>query len=177
MRVQKVATIVLIILVIVTVSVFHAYEFGKMHVNTGTAPTENKTALKSSSVKVNNKSNGNSGKVKRERRFNIEIVDVRESGALSRVITAKLINNDGYAKNVKVTLELFVDNDRIGVNGKDALTIAVGDMNPKSSVEREVEISVSFFDGLKIKSRGYVDVKLTISWDGGREVIKKRIRV
>ena len=176
MRVQKVATIVLIILVIVTVSVFHAYEFGKMHVNTGTAPTENKTALKSSSVKVY-KFNGNSGKVKRERRFNIEIVDVRESGALSRVITAKLINNDGYAKNVKVTLELFVDNDRVGVNGKDALTIAVGDMNPKSSVEREVEISVSFFDGLKIKSRGYVDVKLTISWDGGREVIKKRIRV
>ncbi len=110
-------------------------------------------------------------------RFKVEIVRVEESGALSRVITAKLINSDGYAKNVVVTLELFVDRDRIKVNGKDKLVIPVGDMKPNSSVEKKVEISVSFFDGLKIKSKGYVDAKLTISWDGGREVFKKRIKI
>lgn len=88
-----------------------------------------------------------------------------------------MVNSDGYAKNVIVTLELFVDKDRIKVNGKDKLIIPVGDMEPNSSVEKKVEISVGFFDGLKIKSKGYVDVKLTISWDGGREVFKKRIKV
>ena len=111
------------------------------------------------------------------RRFKIEIVRIEESGTLSRVITAKLINNDGYAKNVVVTLELFVDKDRIKVNGKDKLVISIGDMKPNSSVEKKVEISVGFFGGLKIKSRGYVDAKLTIGWDGGREVFKKRIKV
>jgi len=85
-----------------------------------------------------------------------------------------MISNDGYAKNVKVTLELFVDNDRIKVNGKDALTIVV---DAKSSIEKEVEISVGFFDGLKIKSKGYVDAKLTISWDKGKEIFKKRIKI
>ena len=110
-------------------------------------------------------------------RFKIEIVRIEESGTLSRVITAKLINNDGYAKNVVVTLELFVDKDRIKVNGKDKLVISIGDMKPNSSVEKKVEISVGFFDGLKIKSRGYVDAKLTVSWNGGKEVFKKRIKV
>ncbi len=62
-------------------------------------------------------------------------------------------------------------------NGKDKLVIKVGDMEPNSSVEKKVEISVGFFDGLRIKSKGYVDAKLTISWNGGREVFKKRIRV
>jgi len=40
-----------------------------------------------------------------------------------------------------------------------------------------VEISVRFFDGLKIKSKGYVDAKLTILWDKGREVYRKRIKI
>jgi len=111
------------------------------------------------------------------RRFKIEIVRVEESGTLSRIVTAKLINSDGYAKNVVVTLELFVGRDRIKVNGKDELVIPIGDMKPNSSVEKSVEISVSFFDGLKIKSRGYVDAKLTISWDGGREVFRRRIMI
>ncbi len=111
------------------------------------------------------------------RRFKIEIVRVEESGALSRIVTARLINEDGYAKNVVVTLELFVDGDRIKVNGKDKLVIKVGDMKPKSTVEKNVEISVGFFDGLRIKSKGYVDAKLTISWKGNKEVFKKRIRV
>ncbi len=126
-------------------------------------------------VKVNRKPK----KVTRatERKFDIEIVQVEESGALSRIITARLINKDGYTKNVVVTLELFVDGDRIKVNGKDKLVIKVGDMKPNSSVEKKVEISVGFFDGLRIKSKGYVDAKLTISWNGGREVFKKRIRV
>ncbi|WP_457550231.1 hypothetical protein [Archaeoglobus sp.] len=116
-------------------------------------------------------------KKSKPRRFKIEIVRIEESGTLSRVITAKLINSDGYAKNVVVTLELFVDKDRIKVNGRDKLVIPIGDMEPNSSVEKKVEISVSFFDGLKIKSKGYVNAKLTISWDGGREVFKKRIKV
>ncbi|RLI74429.1 hypothetical protein DRP04_14670 [Archaeoglobales archaeon] len=113
----------------------------------------------------------------KETKFSVEIINVRESGALSRVVTARLVNKDGYAKDVKVTLELFVDKDRIKVNGKDALTIAVGDMGAKSRVEKEVEISVGFFDGLKIKSKGYVNAKLTISWDKGKEVFKKKIKI
>ncbi len=115
--------------------------------------------------------------VKQERRFKIEIVQIEESGTLSRVITARLINDDGYAKNVVVTLELFVDRDRIKVNGKDKLVIPIGDMEPNSSVERKVEISVGFFDGLKIKSKGYVDVKLMISRDGEKEIFRRSIKI
>ena len=169
--------IILAILIITTSLVFYIIYidvFNKNSINSKKAPVKAQTASKpnpSKTAKSNNK------KIKKENKFSIEIVDVKESGMLSRVIAAKLINNDGYAKNVKVTLELFVDNDRIKVNGKDALTIVVGNMDAKSSIEKEVEISVGFFDGLKIKSKGYVDAKLTISWDKGKEIFKKRIKI
>jgi len=40
-------------------------------------------------------------------------------------VTTKLIDRDGYAKNVTATLELFVRKDRIDVNGRDKLVIPV----------------------------------------------------
>ena len=55
--------------------------------------------------------------------------------------------------------------------------IPIGDMKPNGSVVKSVRIEVGFFDGLKIKSAGYVTAKLTISWRNGREVIVKRIAI
>ncbi|WP_290902262.1 hypothetical protein [Ferroglobus sp.] len=114
---------------------------------------------------------------RKERAFLVEILSVEETGTFSRKITAKLTNKDGYARNVKVSLELLVDGERVKVNGREKLEVVVGDIKPNESTVKTVEISVSFFDGLKIKSKGYVDVKLTISWDGGREVMRKRVYV
>ena len=175
----KIIKIILAILIITSLPIFYIIYmdmFNKNSINSKQAPmpTKAQTASKPSPPKT---AKSNNKKIKKENKFSIEIVDVKESGMLSRVITAKLINNDGYAKNVKVTLELFVDNDRVRINGKDALTIVVGNMDAKSSIEKEVEISVGFFDGLKIKSKGYVDAKLTISWNKGKEIFKKRIRI
>ncbi len=165
---QKIV-LILVVIGIISLSALYAYnESSKAPAIPKQTPIPTKAqTTKSSTPKTTPKEN----------KFSIEIIDVKEKGALSRVVTAKLVNNDGYVKNVKVTLELFVDNDRVKVNGKDALITVVGDMDAKSSVEKEVEISVGFFDGLKIKSKGYVDAKLTISWDKGREVFKKRIGV
>ena len=116
-------------------------------------------------------------KAKREKKFAIEIVGVEETGTLSRKITARLTNKDGYAKNVVVTLELLLDGERIKINGKEELTLSVGDIKPNESVEKTVELSVGFFDGLKIKSKGYVNAKLVIKWDGGREVFRKKVQL
>ena len=118
-----------------------------------------------------------SGRRASKRKFEVRILDVEECGTLCRMVKAELINRDGYAKNVTATLELFVGNDRIDVNGKDKLVIPVGDMRPNESVVKSIRIEVSFFDGLKIRSAGYVTAKLTISWKGGREIIRKKIRV
>ena len=116
-------------------------------------------------------------KVKRERKFAIEILGVEETGMLSRRITAKLTNKNGYARNVVATIELLLDGKTVKINGKNKLAINVGDIKPNESVEKVVELSVSFFDGLKIKSKGYVDAKLVIRWDGGKEVFRKRVQL
>jgi len=50
-------------------------------------------------------------------------------------------------------------------------------MKPNESVVKSIMIEVGFFDGLKIKSAGYVVAKLTISWDGEREIIRKKVVV
>ena len=111
------------------------------------------------------------------RKFCIQIIGVEESGTLSRKITARLTNRDGYARNVRVYVELMLDGERIKINGKDALLINVGDIGPNESVEKTVDISVGFFDGLKIKNKGYVNARLTITWDSGKEVFGRKIRV
>jgi len=57
----------------------------------------------------------------------------KASCMLSR--TARPTNRDDNARNVKVILELFAGKDgknRIEMNGKDSLKIAVGDMEANS---------------------------------------------
>ncbi len=117
------------------------------------------------------------GKRESKRKFDVKILGVEECGTLCRIVRARLVNRDGYAKNVTATLELFVGNDKINVNGKDKLVIPIVDMRPNDSVVKSIRIEVGFFDGLKIRSAGYVIAKLTISWKGGREVIRKKINI
>ena len=57
------------------------------------------------------------------------------------------------------------------------LEIPVSDMKSNESVVKSIRIEVGFFDGLKIKSAGYVVTKLTISWDGERGIIRKKVVV
>lgn len=114
---------------------------------------------------------------KKEQKFDIKILDVRKSGALSREVTARLTNKDGYSKNVRVYIELLLDGRVINVNGNKMMEIKLGNLKPGESVDKTVKLSVSFFDGLRIRSRGYVDVKLVIKWTGGRETLIKRIRL
>ena len=170
---QKLVSFLIVVSIISILAFFP--DNGKSDANSGTEQTLPKAKLTKMTNSENSRAKPKDNK--RENKFNIEIINIEESGPLSRTVTAKLVNNDGYAKNVKVTLELLLDNHRVKVNGKDALTIVVGDMDAKSSVQREVEISVSFLDGLKIRNKGYLDAKLTVRWDGGKEIFKKRIKI
>ena len=176
----------LLVAVVVVVLLLSTYTAYSIYIDANQATKAQKSgkdkSKSSSESKSKPKSKSSSKKAKpKPRKFAIQIINVEESGMLSRIVTAKLINKDGYAKNLKVKLELFLDRERIKVNGEDALVIALGDMEANSSVEKEVEISVGFFDGLKIKSKGYVYAKLTITWENegksSREVYRKRIKI
>ena len=118
-------------------------------------------------------------KVKRNvtKNFEIRILGVKECGALCRTVKAELVNRDGDARNVTAILELFVGRDRIKVNGKNRLVIPIGDLKHNGSVVKVINVSVSFFDGLRIKSARYVVAKLTIIWDGGREVFIRKLKI
>ncbi len=162
---MKLASHVLLTVIIIAVftAIIQTWPVQKVH---DTANTQ-----KSANAKVKE------NPVKKERKFDIKILNVEETGTLSRKIAARLMNKEGYAKNVRVYIELLLDGEVIKINGEDRLEINVGDMKPNESVDKTVELSVSFFDGLKIKSKGYVDAKLVIKWDGGREVFRKRVQL
>jgi len=121
----------------------------------------------------NPKSNVDSG----QNRFTVEIVEVKETALLSREVKARLTNNDGDAKNVRVKFELKVDGQRIKINGKDYLLLYLGDMGKGESVERKVEVSIDFFDGMTIKNKGYLDAVLTVIYEGGSESTTYRLNV
>ncbi len=111
------------------------------------------------------------------KKFTIEVLEVKETALLSRNIKARLTNNYGDVKDVEIRLELKVDSERIKINGKDYITLYIGSMKKGESVERNIEVSIDFFDGIKIKDKGYVDAILTVFYDGGSETTKYRLTV
>jgi hypothetical protein len=110
-------------------------------------------------------------------KLDVQILEVKETALLSREIRARLTNNLDDLTNVRIKLELMAGNERIKINGEDSLIIYVGNLKNGESVERVVEVSIDFFDGIKIRDKGYVDVILTILYDGGFETKSYRLRL
>ncbi len=111
------------------------------------------------------------------KKFTIEVLEVKETALLSRNIKARLTNNYKDVKDVEIRFELKIDDKRIKINGEDYITLYIGDMKRGESVERNVDVNIDFFDGIKIKDKGYVDVILTVFYDGGSETTKYRLTV
>ncbi|MBO8181538.1 MAG: hypothetical protein H0Z28_01945 [Archaeoglobus sp.] len=111
------------------------------------------------------------------KKFTVEILEIKETALLSREIKARLTNNYEDVKNVRVRFELKVDGQTIKINGKDYLTLILGNLKKGESVERSVEVNIDFFDGMKIKNKGYVDAIMTVIYEGGSETTSYRINL
>ncbi len=94
--------------------------------------------------------------------FEIAITNISGSG-LSRTITAD-ITNTGIkdAHDVWVKLEVFSQQTRVSLDGKDSLRVDVGTLPAKTSVTKQATLVFSITDGLKIMRNG-ADFTLTIN--------------
>jgi len=111
------------------------------------------------------------------KKFTVEVLEVKETALLTRDIKARLTNNYEDVRNVEIKFELKLDGERIKINGKDYIMLYIGNMKKGESVVREVEVNIDFFDGIKIRDKGYVDAILTVFYDGGSETAKYRLNV
>jgi len=87
-------------------------------------------------------------------RFHFAVSDISGTG-LSRTVTGQLSNmGSSDAHNVWVKVEVFCDGSRVKVSGQDYLQGDIGIIKARETVIREVLLSFSVFDGLKISNNG-----------------------
>jgi hypothetical protein len=110
-------------------------------------------------------------------KVDIEILEVKETALFSREIRARVKNNVDDLTSVRIRVDLIAGNERVKINGKDSLVLHVGDLKRGKSVEITVEVSIDFFDGIKITEKGYVDAILTVLYDGGSETKSYRLKL
>ncbi len=96
--------------------------------------------------------------------FEFNITDVTGSG-LSRTVTAQ-IKNSGQADAHKTwaKVEGFSGTTRIKLGGQDYLRIDLGTIGARQALDRQVTLSFSIMDGLKLSQSG-ATFKLTITSD------------
>lgn len=82
--------------------------------------------------------------------FQFTISDI-SGGGLSRTITSQLSNTGSSdAHNVWAKVEVFCQGSRVKISGQDYLKEDIGILKAGATVTREVTLSFSAFDGLKI---------------------------
>lgn len=87
-------------------------------------------------------------------RFQFAVSDISGSG-LSRTGTSQLSNTGSSdAHNVWAKVEVFCQGSRVKVSGQDYLKEDIGILKAGETVTREVTLSFSVFDGLKISNNG-----------------------
>jgi hypothetical protein len=87
-------------------------------------------------------------------KFDFTLDDISGSG-LSRTITAKLTNlGPGDAHNVWGKMEGFSKETRVKLNGKENIRIDVGTLKGGAAITRQLTLSFSLSDGLKILQNG-----------------------
>jgi len=97
-------------------------------------------------------------------KFGFAVTDITGSG-LSRTVTAQVANTGvADAHNVWAKVEAFIGGSRIRLNGQDYLRVDIGTLKAGDSVTKQVALSFSITDGLKIAQQG-VHLEMTILSD------------
>ncbi len=96
--------------------------------------------------------------------FEVAITDVTGSG-FSRTVTAQMKNaGQADAHNTWVKVEVFAGTSKVKLGGEDYLRIDLGTVGAGQTLERQVTLSFSLMDGLKLSQSG-ATFKLTITSD------------
>ncbi len=96
--------------------------------------------------------------------FDFVITDVSGSG-LSRTVAARITNlGSAVAHNVSATVQASSAGSKISLGGQNSLTVPIGTVKAGESVVKQVNLSFSITDGLKIAQNG-VHLDLTLSSD------------
>lgn len=81
--------------------------------------------------------------------------NIKECGWTCREIPATLKNSgDKTAHNVNVNVRFYCDGDRMDVNGKEYVSLNLGNLEPGESETRTKEVDVGFGGGLCIQNNG-----------------------
>ncbi len=87
-------------------------------------------------------------------KFGFTVTEISGSG-LSRTISAQLSNtgtNDAH--NVSAKVEVFSQDSRVKLGGKESLSVDIGTLKASATVTKQVTLEFSVFDGLKIQQNG-----------------------
>lgn len=102
--------------------------------------------------------------------WEFSIAGISGSG-LTRTIAAQITNtNTTDANSVKAKIEVFSQQQRIQLSGQDYLTEDLGTVKAKTTVTRQVTVTLSLADGLKVVQNGARFV-LTVTSDKGAETL------
>ena len=115
---------------------------------------------------TNSSPSSQSGAVK----FEFVVTDVSGSG-LSRTVTTQITNaGTADAHSVWAKVEAFSAGSRVKLSGQDYLRVDIGTMKAGETVTRQVTLSFSIADGLKILNNG-VRFTLTVYSDEHTEIL------
>jgi len=96
--------------------------------------------------------------------FGFAITDISGSG-FSRTITAQVSNSgQADAHNVWAEVQVFSGGSKVKVSGQDYLRVDIGILKSGEIAQRQVTVSFSFTDGLKISQNG-ATFKITLHSD------------
>lgn len=96
--------------------------------------------------------------------FSFAITDITGSG-LSRTVTAQVANTGSAdAHNVWAKVEASSGGSRVKLSGQDYLRVDIGTLKAGETITRQLALSFSIADGLKISQQG-VHLALTIFSD------------
>ena len=101
-------------------------------------------------------------------KFGFAVTDITGSG-VSRTVTAQVTNTGSAdAHNVWAKVEAFSGGSRVRLSGQDYLRVDIGTLKAGGNVTKQVALSFSIADGLKIAQQG-VHLELTMLSDGHSE--------
>lgn len=105
--------------------------------------------------------------------FEFRIVNTESCGDTCRDVTVRLTNRGTEtATGVGVKSRIFVEADEIWTGTEDIGTVDAGE-----SVTRTERVELGVFEARKVqRNGGYVTVKTTVTWDGGRQTFTQRIK-
>lgn len=86
--------------------------------------------------------------------FQPAVIGVSGTG-LSRTVTAQITNTGSAdAHNVWAKVEVFSQQTRVMLDGKDYLRVDAGTLPAKTSVTKQATLNISILDGLRIQANG-----------------------